>query len=87
MRTGSVNGVTASSQTVFNSDSTVTTTTTNPDGTKVVDLSKHGLLLSEKNLGTDGTTVITQQTFDYDGLGRLSKGKAKGVRKAKGVKS
>jgi RHS repeat-associated protein len=71
--TANVNGVTASSQTVFNSDGTVTTTLTNADGTKVVDVSKHGLLLSEKNLGTDGTTVVTQQSFDYDALGRLSK--------------
>jgi YD repeat-containing protein len=69
------NGLTSETKTppaATGSNGAWTSTTTNPDGTKVVDTYADGLLAEEKVLPVSGTTAITDTTFTYDGLRRLS---------------
>jgi len=54
-----------------NSNGAWVSTTTNPDGTKIVDTYADGLLANETTLGTTGAT-LTITSFAYDGLRRLS---------------
>jgi RHS repeat-associated protein len=49
-----------------------TNTTTNPDGTRLVDTFSDGLLSQEQHLGTDGTTVLSSVSYVYDPFRRLN---------------
>ena len=70
----SINGQTATSTTTFGtgSDHFVDQLSTAPDGTKVLQRYRQGLLLLVQNLGTDDS-VISSQSYDYDALGRVNK--------------
>lgn len=65
-----VNGQTTTTNTVFTgTPGGSIVTTTNPDGTQIVDTYTQGVLTQEQQLGTNGS-VITATTYGYDSLQR-----------------
>lgn len=66
-----VNKLTTETKTSAPANGGWTSTTTNPDGTSVVDVYADGLLTSQTTRGTSPSTTITLISFAYDNLRRL----------------